>query len=150
MANLLKKFFVFSIFIFFTNSSFDSESKKNDERYLSILKTSDFDSAITSGTSLKIIFVEKKHILIYYQNIGPQSGHLSNRLIIFVNNKYQHDYDAGTCYRFKIKYNYLKCQSDYRPPDLYSVSLDDIFAGKRIFLGGELVQPWHGARQILQ
>jgi hypothetical protein len=120
-----------------------------DEQQISkLLKFSDFGNAITTGTKLKILYQMNKKIIAYYINIGPETGHQNDGIIIFSEHKYQHNYYMNFSSNCKVSYRDLICRSNDFPKIVERVSLVDLFAGKELLIGGSIERPWHGSRQI--
>jgi hypothetical protein len=119
-----------------------------EKQLFSLLKTSSFDNALTTGTELKIIYQRNKKIIVYYTNVGPQTGHQNDGIIIFSEGKYHHNYYINWSCHCEVKGHDLICQSYDFPNIAERVSLFDVFAARELLIGGGIERPWHGSHQI--
>ncbi|WP_421837785.1 hypothetical protein [Novosphingobium sp.] len=120
-----------------------------DEKYLyKELKNSQFSNALTSGTTLKILYIRNNNAIAYYVNIGPETGHQNDGIIVFINRKYHHNYYVNWPCDCKIKHEELLCQNNDFPDIIEHISLADLFSGKELLIGGGVERPWRGSHQI--
>ncbi len=125
-----------------------SEPFFKNEKLLGMLKNSSFANALTTGTTLSIIYQQNKQALVYYINVGPETGHQNEGLIIFINGKYHHNYYINWSLTCKVRKSELICQLDDLPKIIERVKLRDIFAGKRMVIGGSFERPWCGSHKM--
>jgi hypothetical protein len=112
--------------------------------YFNILKQSDFDSAITSGTTLKLLYRKGRRIIIFYRNRPPQTGHENRKLIVINDNRYGYDLDASGVDYCIAHPQYLACPGDDPPGrKVYKLGISEILSEKEMLIGGYLAEPHH-------
>lgn len=134
--------------LFFQNFAFGKDENITPATALREMQKSHFASSITKGTKLRTIFKKDNNYLFYYTNIDPESGHGSERLVVFLNDKYSHDYYLNQSCGFIIIKSNLICHFTDFPGLTERNRLSDVFAGKRLLIGGSEVRPWRGSKEL--
>ena len=121
----------------------------NEKTALKILHHSSFESAITKLTRLFLVYHYRSKYLFYYVSTGWQADHTNEGLVVFINNHYHHDYYINQTCAFKVVGNYLICHFTDFPGEIETNLLNDVFAGKKIVIGGsEEALPWRGSKKL--
>ena len=115
---------------------------------LNILKRSNFGNAINRGTILKFIYRHKSDYLFYYISNGPGHDHINEGLVVFINNRYHHDYYINQTCNFKVFKQKLVCHFPDFPGEIETNLLSDVFAGKKLLIGGSEERPWRGSKTL--
>jgi hypothetical protein len=113
-----------------------------------ILKHSDFGNSITKLTRLFPVYYYKSEYLFYYVSTGWQADHTNEGLVVFINNQYHHDYYILQTCNFKVVGKHLICHFTDFPGEVETNLLSDVFAGKKIVIGGSEERPWRGSRTL--
>lgn len=120
------------------------QSAQHDGKYFfNILQNSQFDSALTTGTTLTLLYHNAKYEIVYYENIGPESGHRNDGIILFRNGMYIHNYISGGTDKCRLNgADIITC--DYRGyGDIFeNIKISSIINGRIILLGGSLECPY--------
>ena len=115
---------------------------------LAILKNSKFGNSITKLTRFFPLYHFKSRYLFYYVSNGWQADHTNEGLVVFINNRYHHDYYINQTCNFKVVDKHLICHFRYFPGEVETNLLSDVFAGKKIVIGGSEERPWCGSKQV--
>ena len=151
---LIKKIFpiLVCVILFLINiNAFASDIHRNHIRiFLKDLAHSQFSKVVTTGTTLAERYHVENVAIVQYDNIDPVSQHGMHGVVVFINNRYHHDYDLGGCDDFVIKRGYFTCKIWGIPGEFSLVSLRDIIAGRKVLIGGDLQRPWRNGKKMVR
>ncbi len=125
-----------------------TRSAINEKAALKILRGSDFGNSITKFTRLFPVYRHNSEYLFYYVSNGWKVDHGNEGLVIFKNNRYNHDYYINHTCIFKVNKHYLICQFRDFPSEIEKNRLADVFAGKKLLIGGSEVRPYRGSKTL--
>lgn len=137
------------IFLIFPFDIAHSKNVIDEKKALNILRHSYFGNAITKLTRLFPVYHDKSQYLFHYVSTGWQADHTNEGLVVFIDNKYHHDYYMNQTCTFNVVGKHLICHFPDFPGEVETNLLSDVFAGKKIVIGGsEEALPRRGSKKL--
>jgi len=114
----------------------------SSHRYWNALKKGGFGDAMSRGTTLTLICRRGSYEFVFYDNVGPESGHEYTDLVVLKDGAYAHDYSGTYVASCGCSQSTMICTDT--DGLYYKIPIADIVAGRRIFIGRDLICPWKG------
>jgi len=144
-AKLFGSFSRLAMAALFITSASPLGAAGSSHRYWIVLKKGGFGSAMSSGTTLTPICRRGRYEFVFYDNVGPESGHEYTGLVVLKDGAYAYDYSDTSSDSCSCSQSTMICHSD---GEFYKIPIADIIAGRRILIGGDLRCPWKGSRRL--